>query len=198
MSVVSPYEDAAAWDAVQIVVSRNGKSNVYSWAELPVDFDGDVTNEWDVKKAKGADGAKATDNGYTPSQFSMRWLLHKPEHFKVYEAFVADAKPRPGKEPKPTLVIVHPLLQMYNLTICNLEKIHFLEAKAVDQWEARIDLVEWFPAPKPVKKDATPASEARNPERPLYDTGFFSSPGRERPQFPSEIIRGVSAVEVDE
>src|SRR5690606_7671970 len=95
--------------------------------------------------------AKSTDNGYEPAKFTMRWLLHKPEHFATYESFVADAKPRPGKEVKPTIVIVHPLLQLYALTICNLEKIHFVQFKEVDQWEAKIDLVEWFPTPKPAK-----------------------------------------------
>lgn len=149
---MNPFTDPDAWDAVQIAVSRNGKSTLYAWSELPVDFDGDVKNEWDVKKAGGSDGARKSDKGYVPAKFSMRWLLHKPEHYDTYVRFIADVKPRPGKEPKPVLVIVHPLPQLFNLTMVDLEGVRFPDFKVVDQWEARIDVIEWFPAPAPVKK----------------------------------------------
>lgn len=149
---INPFEDPDAWDGVTIAVARSGNSNVYRWENLPVDFDGDVVNDWDVKKAKGADGARATDNGYEAAQFSMKWLLWKSEHFRTYELFVADAKPRAGKEAKPILTIVHPMLAMFGLMVCNLKKCRFPDFKEVDQWEAKVDLVEWSPSPKPVKK----------------------------------------------
>lgn len=148
---MNPFRDPEAWDAVTIAVSREGKSTIYSWERLPVDFTGLLKNKWDVQKAGGSDGARSKDQGYVPARPTMRWLLHKAEHYDVYESFAEDVRPAPGKKAKPLLFINHPQLQLYSLGYFNLEDVPLLKQTAVDQWEAQVTLVEWFPAPAPVK-----------------------------------------------
>jgi len=170
MTFQSPFDDAGgAWDALTILASRAGVAEKWEWLETNVDFDGDVTNDWDIQKSQGADGARTKDNGYKPAQFSITWLLWNKVHWSAFEAFVQSAKPRPGKDPKPTIMVVHPLLQVYSLVMFRLEKLHLPKFKAVDQWEARVDVIEYFADPKPVQapdkpKVRQPTSFTRGPE----------------------------------
>lgn len=193
MSVPSPFEDVAAWDSVTVMLSKAGKAEKFDFADTSVDFDGDVTNDWDVKKPKGADSARTSDEGYVPAKFSMTVLLCKPEHFRTYEALVQAGKPRPGKEPKPVVIIVHPLLQLYALTMCRLEKIRFLDFKEVDQYEAKFDLLEWTPdPPKAAKVQAkqTPASQGITlREVNVYGDARRATKPLVKPAPPSKVVK---------
>lgn len=153
MSFASPFDDAAAWNDLTLVVSRSGTSTAFTWKTTDVAVDGDVTNGWDVKKSGGADGARTTDTGYEPAELSLSWLLWTQEHFRAWEAFVRAAKPKPGRETKPVVMVVHPSVQIFSTVLFRLKTIAFPEFEEVDQWTAKLELVEYFAEPKVAKPE---------------------------------------------
>lgn len=158
---VSPFTDPAAWDRVKISVGvASGSPQTFVFRDTDITFSGPGgKNDWDIKKPKGADGATKTDNGYVPTKIKMKVLLWKDEHFQEYVRLVKAAKPKPGKGPKPIVTIQHPQLLIYDLTSFDVEEIPIIDFKQVDQWEAELELSEWFPEPKkttPNKKPPPP------------------------------------------
>lgn len=153
MSVASPFKDTSRWDALAIVVATEaGGSQSFWWDNTDISFGGDVSNEWDVKKAKGVDGATAKDKGYKATKATCSLLLWTEKHFETYVNFVKSAKPRPGKDPKPIIQVYHPQLQIYSLEKFRMESFTMIDFEEVDQWTAKFSLIEYIPEPKPVKK----------------------------------------------
>jgi len=194
MGFISPFEDAGgAWDALTIVVSASGRTEKWTWLETNVDVEGQITNDWDIQKSQGADGARTKDNGYQPTKISLSWLLWKPEHWTAHESFMQSAKPRPGKDPKPIIMVVHPQLQALSLVMFRLATLHVPVFKAVDQWEAKLELIEYFADPKPVVAPEAP-SAGPDPNPPPRGSQYIkqsleviSRPGR--PEKPSTKVK---------
>lgn len=154
MSIVSPFKQPSGWDSLSLIVAIDGASTFFSWDKTPVEFSGDVSNDWDVKKAKGVDGATVKDKGYKAAKVTCSWLLWTPTHFADYADFVELAKPRIGRLPKPLLSVSHPVMTLYSLFNFRIEQIDFLGFEDVDQWTAKMSLVEYIPEPKPAKSPA--------------------------------------------
>ncbi len=117
-----------------------------------IDISGDLENAFDVKKAPGADGAPSTNKGYDPCRPTVTWVLWTKEHFETYEAMLAIVQPKPGKVAPPVVRVIHPILWLYKKERFKVTKLHMLKYLGSSQWEARIDLLEHFDAPKPVAK----------------------------------------------
>lgn len=154
MSVVSPYmrESEGVWNSLVLVVSLDGKEDVFAWGGTNIDVDGSIRNAWDVKKAGGNDGATTTDKGYEATKVDVSMLLWTGEHFDEYARFVEVAKPRPGRSPKPIVTVEHPAIRLYGLSQFRIESIAFIDFEEVEQWTAKISFIEHVPAPKPAKK----------------------------------------------
>lgn len=170
MAVPFPTTDPELWDILRIAD--------WTWSETNVDIDGDFGNELDVQKAAGSDGAPARDKGYEPCKPSVTWTLYTEEHFTQYEGFLLTSQPKPGKTGAQVVVVSHPLLQLYKKERFTVAKIHLLKHQGKGMWQGRVDLVEWFPAPKAKKTDvpdaaaekrAREASEVLQQYNPAFD-----------------------------
>lgn len=186
-TVVNPFDSTDAWDALTIAVTGGG---TFQWLDLPVDFDGDLVNEYDVQKPKGADGGRAKDLGYIPAQITVKWLICNAKHFDLFQRFVAAVVPKPGLKAKPVISISHPMLQMYGLAKFNVEKTPFLSFKEVDQWEAKLAVVQWFAEPKPTKPaEGPPADPPPLRQHHLYDATYAFKNERPSPPLPSSSVK---------
>lgn len=148
MAVPFWADDPDSWSRLEI--------NGFVFEGLPVDVDGDFGNDFDVKKAPGADGATLTNKGVEPIKPSVRWTLYTAEHFAVYQEMIDKVYPHPGKTPLPLLEVIHPQLLILKKSKFRLVRVHTLKKVGPQQKEARFDLLEYFAAPKPVKPPAPP------------------------------------------
>lgn len=153
MSIPSPFTNSDTWDRLTIRASVKGKETKWDWENTNVDFTGDIENEWDVQKAAGRDGAPAKDKGYKACDYTVTWGIYTEELWQMFASFVEGVRPRPGKDPKPIITIAHPLPQLYSVSVVRLQKLPFITHKGGGLWEAGIHVMEYFPDPKPVKKE---------------------------------------------
>lgn len=172
MPIPSWNEDPDAWDRIDI--------NGFIFHDTSVDVDGDFGNDFDVKKAPGADGATLTNKGVEPIKPSVRWVIYNEVHWLIYQALIAKVYPKPGKTPLPLLEVIHPQLQLLSKLQFRLVRVHTLKKVGPQQLEARFDLLEYFKAPKPVPKpQVTPATKWERERRVDYDPNFFRKPSAE-------------------
>ena len=156
MSVPSWFEDPELWNMVIIadVVFR----------ETDVQVTGSpITNKWDIQKSGTADGAPSKDQGYQPWQPSLQVSIWNQELYEAYVDLLRIAQPRPGKTgSKPIIVVSHPRFQIHGIEKFRLEKLHPL--KKVDSYREmmQVDLLQYFPEPKPIPPPATPAEPQPN------------------------------------
>jgi hypothetical protein len=160
MGVPSWNEDPDAWDRIEI--------NGFEFAETEVDVDGDFGNDFDVKKAPGADGATLTNKGVEPIKPSVKWTLWKDEHWDIYQALIAKVYPYPGKTPLPLVEVIHPQLQLLKKVQFRLVRVHTLKRVGPQMMQAQFDLLEYFPVPKSIPKPA-PAVTTRTRERAIIE-----------------------------
>jgi hypothetical protein len=182
MGVPSWFDDPDAWDRVEI--------NGFEFAETKVDVDGDFGNDFDIKKAPGADGATLTNKGVEPIKPQLKWELWKLEHFEIYEAMLPKVYPYPGKTPLPLLTIIHPQFQLLKKSQFRLARLHTLKKVGPQIMQAQFDLVEYFAASKtPPKPKTVPDEKYTRERRQTYDPNFFRLPSKElKPGEGSNII----------
>ena len=150
-------DDPAAWDRIEI--------NGFEFDETKVDIDGDFGNDFDIKKAPGADGATLTNKGVEPIKPSAKWLLYTSDHWDTYQALIAAVYPYPGKTPLPLLEVIHPQLQLLKKAKFRLQRVHTLKVVGKQILEARFDLVEYFDTPKKVPSPSPTVVASRERER---------------------------------
>lgn len=167
MGIPSWLDDPASWDRIEI--------NGFEFAETKVDVDGDFGNDFDVKKAPGADGATLTNKGVEPIKPTVKWLLYTEEHWATYQEMMKKIYPFPGKTPLPLLEVVHPQLQLLSKLKFRLVRVHTLKPVGPQQVEARLDLLEYFDKPKtPPKPAVVPDTNgSERAQRDPYDNDFF-------------------------
>ena len=108
----------------------------------------------DVKKGKGLAGATMTDEGYEPAKVTMmgRFL---PSHLGDWAEAVRALSPRQRSKQRPPLKVRHP-----NAQIHGVENVYLLGIGSVEIdrgiGSVKVDAIEWFPAPKKVKKAIKP------------------------------------------
>jgi hypothetical protein len=155
MTVSSWFENPGEWDSLEI--------NGILFEETKVEVDGDFGNDFDIKKAPGADGATLTNKGVEPIKPSIKWVLWTEEHWEAYGALLNEVYPKPGKTPLPLLDVYHPQLQLLSKSRFRLVRVHTLKQVGPQMMEARFDLLEYFAVPKPIPKPA-PAVTTRTRE----------------------------------
>lgn len=140
-------EDWDSWDRVTI--------QGVLFDETVVDIDGDLGNDFDVKKAPGADGAPSIDKGYSPCQPKLTWTLWTDEHRAAYRKLLALVQPKPGKQAPPIITVVHPQMTLHKKEKFKIAKLHFLKKVGPQMQQAQFDLIEYFPTPKAIAKPST-------------------------------------------
>jgi hypothetical protein len=122
-----------------------------------------IKNDWEVKKAKGKDGASITKNGKPQKIGSVRFQLWRdgtnpgdPDDFADWDAYriALQALDEAGA----AIDIQHPLINDQGVTSVVINEIHMPEEVAPGMWEAAIDFGEWLPTPKPAT--GTPSGSA--------------------------------------
>lgn len=156
-------EDTGAWDSIII--------NGYKFEETLVEVDGDFGNDFDVKKAPGADGATLTNKGVEPIKPTVKWLIYDDGMWELYQQMLAQVYPYPGKTPLPLLEVIHPQLQLLKKAKFRLVRVHTLKKTGPQIMQAQFDLLEYFAEPKkiPAPSTTTPTAE-RTYERALYQS----------------------------
>jgi hypothetical protein len=177
MAVGSWIESPGEWDRLII--------DDFAFDETEVNVDGDFGNDWDVKKAPGADGAPATNKGYEPCKPKITWVLWLEVHWETYQELLDKVQPRPGKTPPAVITVFHPQLAIVKKSKFKIAKVHTLKKVGPQQLEACFELIEHFDAPKPVPSPKPQLPEDR-PERTrhIYDNDFFG------PKLPSASALG--------
>jgi hypothetical protein len=145
-------DDPATWDAVVIGVD----STQFVFAQTMVDVPGSIALKWDVKNAPGSDGAYENYRGIEPKAFVLTWIVYTADHWTTFQLLLAAILPKLGKLPPPVIQVSHPLVALYKMLKFNLVDIPFLKPKGKQQYEAGLNIMQWYAAPKPTGKKPDP------------------------------------------
>jgi hypothetical protein len=104
----------------------------------------------DTKKAKGQDCPTSKDNGVDASKFSIEVWLTERDWPRWVEVVGRIHPRRPGRE-RAAVEIQHPEPNVLGITHVRILAIHGFAPTAKGGKKYRIDVVEYFDAPKPVK-----------------------------------------------
>jgi hypothetical protein len=109
----------------------------------------------DMKKAKGADLPKSTDNGITFREFQLVGKL-KAADWEPFCAVFPNFNPRrPGRERQP-LPITHPATALAGIKNVRVLRVKLGRPTAKSGLDIEITVVEWSDAPKATKKANKP------------------------------------------
>jgi len=148
-------DDADAWDRVGLADFYLPGICTVSGLEIARDID--------VKKTKGSDGATMTDNGIDPAAFSITMHM-TAEEWPMWLAVLPKVHPRrPGGAREP-MAIRHPEPNALGITNIYVKTIKVSPPSPRGGYTVTLGVIEWFPAPKPVKKAAgkgTPPAKPR-------------------------------------
>src|SRR5690606_6898952 len=89
--------------------------------------------------------------GVEPVKATITLLLWQAEHWSTYQSLVEIVRPKGSKRAPEPVEIVHPLLDMYGLREFYIEKMT-LPSFSDGRYEAKLDCIQSFPAPKPSTK----------------------------------------------
>lgn len=177
MGVPSWVTDPASWDRIEI--------NGFVFEETKVEVDGDFGNDFDIKKAPGADGATLTNKGVEPIKPQIKWVIYNDAMWGTYQALLAKVYPYPGKTPLPLLEVIHPQLLLLKKAQFRLVRVHTLKPVGPEMMQAQFDLLEYFKQAKKVQPPAPPIPDrnsADRGERPLYDIDFQKNKPSNKPK----------------
>ena len=140
-SIPYPEDDGALWDRVKLgpyVLPG-------TWT-----VGGAVDRRIDVKKAKGADGARFRDQGYIPAPITLTGTLIGASDWNEMVQALKVLTPRKRGVSLDPLAVEHPAFTMLGITNVLVKKVG---APQLDGGRIRIsiDVLEWTPAPKKKK-----------------------------------------------
>ncbi|MEN6535506.1 MAG: hypothetical protein ABFD89_17715 [Bryobacteraceae bacterium] len=122
----------------------------------------------DVKKSKGSDGAKFSDNGYTPAKVTIKVQINTREEWNHWCGTVF-----PGLDPqklgglKKPLRIKHPEPNSRGITVIYITKIKGEPPSASKGKVETIEALHWVPEAKKTKSDVTaPKAQHATPAGP--------------------------------
>ncbi len=109
----------------------------------------------DIKKPKGSDGASLRDEGYEPARLAVELLIYSIADWDLLQALLPLINPRKKGGVRSPLVITHPITRSLGINSIYVDTIPIFDHDKRNQWiKVRFTAIEWFPAPKPVKKAA--------------------------------------------
>jgi hypothetical protein len=153
---IPSWTTTADWDTVYI-----GGKALPGVAKLDVKLGSGL----DVQKPKGAKKATIKDEGTPPTELTLT-LTFNPDALADVEAAVNTLRPKSVNGARSPQEIAHPLARLWGVNVVTIGPIDSPSPEAGGAMVITVDLVEWSPAPKKVKKpDKKPKGEAeRVPE----------------------------------
>ncbi len=146
---------------------------------------GGVSRDIQVNKPKGSDGATITDNGYKPAQISVTLKLVTQLDWDEYQEILLPAiHPRRKGGPRTPVVLTHPALNVLGVTRIYFTSIGAPKIGSDKIGTVELKAIEWFPAPKPVKKAAGKGKTNPNAGKagePGFASGFDAVYGDQTP-----------------
>ncbi len=180
MPISDWVEDPGAWDRLEI--------SGFVFEATDVEVEGSFGNDFDVKKAPGADGATLVNKGVEPIKPTIRWTLYTSEHAGLYGQAVDKFQPRPGKTPLPLITVIHPQLQHFKKAQFRIVRMHTLKKVGPGMMQAQWDLLEYFAEAKTTpKSDTTPSTPSRTRERAI--TELETSKPSNNPAPVNDVVR---------
>jgi len=107
----------------------------------------------DLKKPKGSDKARLTDEGYQNAKLKAELSLWEQAHWDSLQELLPIIHPRRKGGDRQPLQIIHPAANLYgidNVYVTSLPIISLDRRTQIGTFA--IELIEWVPAPKPVKR----------------------------------------------
>ncbi|HVU05234.1 MAG TPA: hypothetical protein VHE30_25975 [Polyangiaceae bacterium] len=177
MSTPSWVEDSTSWSTVKLA----GKA-------LPgcAKVTGEGGTDLDVPKAKGNDGARVRDNGYTPAELTMVCQFTDKHFGPLMEILIPLARPTGGKKRMP-VTIEHARTSVLGIHSVYVGKISTPDIDSLGIGSIQVGLVEWIPEPKKVKRAASNRATSTVERDPFAPGSLISLPG------PSQEIRDIYA-----
>ena len=140
-SIPYPEDDGALWDRVKLgpyVLPG-------TWT-----VGGGVDRRIDVKKSKGADGARFRDQGYLPAPITLTGTLIGATDWNEMGQALKGLTPRKRGVSLDPLAVEHPAFTMLGITNVLVKKVSAPQLNG-GQIRISIDVLEWFSKPKPKK-----------------------------------------------
>ncbi|HEU4403799.1 MAG TPA: hypothetical protein VFS43_00685 [Polyangiaceae bacterium] len=117
----------------------------------------------DVKNPKGAKGAKITDNGTEPPEFTIELTLWTKRQWLAYQALVPAISPKPGKGLSDPMTIDYPTTSLHGIAECCVKEVGLGELER-GAMKVAIKCVHWQASYKPTgSKTAKNAKGAQLP-----------------------------------
>lgn len=117
----------------------------------------------DIKSAKGSDGATLTDNGIEPGKLTVELLIYNNYDWEQLQGLLPIISPRKKGGTRQATTIFHPLCSLLNITKIYIDSVPFPEFDKRNQFlRFKFTAVEWFPAPKPVKKPSKKVNDGKS------------------------------------
>ena len=137
-----------------------------------VEVEAGKSRDVDVQKNKGTDGAALSDDGYVPAAVTITLRMWTREQWAAWQDVYPKIDPqRPGGLRQP-LSIVHPEPNHRGIDTIYVTSISGSSPRRGGVKTETIECLQWFPAPKPVKKSTKPKPppNAGGTETPDDDT----------------------------
>lgn len=112
----------------------------------------DVERKLDIQSLKGGDGATISDEGYIPSPVQIALKLWLREQWMDWLRLLPTIHPRTKGGVRSPLEIQHPATDALGIQTIYVRKIGSPRGEGGGERTITLDAIEWFPAPKPIKK----------------------------------------------
>lgn len=104
--------------------------------------------KWDIKPAPGTDGAKETDQGYQPAQFTIDIQIWNRTLFEALERLLSVAKVKPGKTRSVPMQVHYEMLELYGIRDIVIVGTPFPRDAGPQMKSVTFNVLEYFAMPK--------------------------------------------------
>jgi hypothetical protein len=124
---------------------------------------GTLKADIEAKKSKGNDGADYSDNGLVPCDFTIELQMWEAIQWDAYQALLPRLLPRKRGAARKLWTVQHPACQLMGVAKVYIHEFPFPEPDDDGVVRVALKVLEYIPAPKPVKP-VKPAVDPGDPE----------------------------------
>lgn len=129
-----------------------------------------IKRELKISKAKGEDGLSIRDEGMTAPRVVCEGIILSREFPALQEKLRKHSPKQPGGLRTP-LTIVHPIPNTLGIDKIYIDGTTITHPTSADPMRCKLECIQWFPAPKPVKKGKSAEGDEKpwGQPNPLYN-----------------------------